>query len=132
VRLTLHDRLQVLQIPGVAKLFGFNGTHSALPQAEIKALRTGLLNGVHAEPHHYLKVWHRARVKSGPRQEMVGILPKKENREWFVISLGLIGRSLAEEVDSLELEPIRTSTRPEFWHKEAHELLLESNCVLHK
>src|SRR5882724_10943079 len=43
VRLALCDRLQVLQVPGVAKLVGFNGTPTALPQEEIDALKKGLV-----------------------------------------------------------------------------------------
>jgi transcription antitermination factor NusG len=42
VRLALRDRLQVLKIPGVAKLVGFNGTPTALPEEEIATLRTSL------------------------------------------------------------------------------------------
>src|SRR6266852_2159395 len=42
VRMALVDRLQVLQIPGVAKLVGFSGTPTALPEGEIEALRTSL------------------------------------------------------------------------------------------
>ena len=32
VRLALRDRLQVLQVPGIANLVGFSGTPAALPQ----------------------------------------------------------------------------------------------------
>src|SRR5712664_1366848 len=46
VRMALVDRLQVLQIPGVAKLVGFSGTPTALPEGEIEALRTSLASGV--------------------------------------------------------------------------------------
>src|ERR1700676_2009875 len=45
VRIALRDRLQVLQIPGVAKLVGFNGAPAALPEEEIEALKKGLLHG---------------------------------------------------------------------------------------
>ncbi len=50
VWLALQRRLQVLQIPGVANLVGCGGSATPLPQEEIDALRTSLLNGVHAEP----------------------------------------------------------------------------------
>src|SRR5580700_8237318 len=32
VRMALRDRLQVMQIPGIARLVGFDGTPSALPE----------------------------------------------------------------------------------------------------
>src|SRR4029077_1760360 len=36
VRLALRDRLQVLQVPGVVKLVGFNGAPAELPQKEME------------------------------------------------------------------------------------------------
>jgi transcription antitermination factor NusG len=107
VRLALRDRLQVLQVPGVAKLVGFNGTPIALPPEEIEVLRAGLQGGLRAGPHPYLKVGHRVRVRTGPLQGLEGILVRKKNVSRFVISLDLIMRSVAAEVDVAELEPVR-------------------------
>src|SRR5713226_7172936 len=56
VHLALRDRLQVLQVPGVAKLVGFNGAPAELPQEEMDALRASLADGIRAEPHPYLKI----------------------------------------------------------------------------
>ena len=106
VHFALRDRLLVLQIPGVAKLVSFNGMPAALPRQEIEALRASLESGVRAEPHPYLKVGRRARVKAGPLAGMQGILVRRKNRSRFVISLDLIMRSVAVEVDALELEPL--------------------------
>jgi transcription termination/antitermination protein NusG len=107
VHLALRDRLRVLQIPGVAKLVGFNGMPTALPNEEIEALKKSLTCGVRAEPHPYLKVGQRLRVRSGPLQGLEGILVRKKNRSRFVMSLDLIMRSVAVEIDMAELEPDR-------------------------
>ena len=104
VRLALHDRLQVLQVAGVAKLVGFSGTPAALPQEEIDALRTSLLNGIRAEPHPYLTVGQKVKVKSGLFSGMTGILVKKKNRVRFVVSVEMIHRSIAIELDEMDLE----------------------------
>jgi transcription antitermination factor NusG len=104
VRLALRDRLQVLQVPGVAKLVGFNGTPAALPPEEIEALRANLASGVRIEPHPYLIVGRRVRVKNGPLAGMQGILLKKKNRARFVVSVELIQRSIAVEMDEADLE----------------------------
>jgi transcription antitermination factor NusG len=106
VRLALHDRLQVLQIPGVAKLVGFNGTPTALPQEEIEALRTSLRIGVCAEPHPYLKVGRRVRVRSGSLAGLEGVLMRRKNGTRLVISLDLIMRSVAVEIDDSEVEAV--------------------------
>ena len=112
VRLGLRDRLRVLQVPGVARLVGFNGLPCALPDSEIEALKAGLASGVRAEPHRYLTVGRRVRVKTGPLAGMEGVLARKKNGARFVISLDLIMRSVAVDVDALELEPCGSNASP--------------------
>ena len=106
VRLALRDRLQVLQVPGVAKLVGFNGLPSALPDSEIEAIQTCLARKAGLEPHPYVQVGRRVRVKAGPLEGLEGIVVRKKNRVRFVISLDLIHRSAAVEVEASDLQPI--------------------------
>ena len=106
VRLALRDRLRVLQVPGVARLVGCNGAPTALPEEEIEALKAGLADGVCAEPHPYLTTGRRARVKTGPLAGLEGILVRRKNRTRFIISLDLILRSVAVEVDVADLYPV--------------------------
>lgn len=106
VRLPLRDRLTVLQVPGVARLVGFSGIPTALPDDEMEALRRGLSGAVAAEPHPFLRVGRRVRVKSGPLASLEGIVVRRKNGMRFVISLDLIMRSVAVEIDTLELEPV--------------------------
>ena len=106
VRLALRDRLQVLQVPGVAKLVGFNGLPSALPDSEIEAIQTCLARKAGLEPHPYVQVGRRVRVKAGPLEGLEGIVVRKKNRVRFVISLDLIQRSAAVEVEASDLQPI--------------------------
>lgn len=110
VRLALRDRLVVLQIPGVARLVGFNGTPAALPEEEIEALKKGLLCGVHAEPHPFLSVGRRVRVKAGPLAGAEGIVIRRKNRLRLIISLDLIRCAAGVEVEAVDLEPIRKGT----------------------
>jgi len=106
VRLLIEDRLRVMQTPGVARLVGFGGRPVALPDHDIEVLRQGLVHEMHAEPHAYLKVGHRVRVKQGSLQGLQGILLRKKNSARFVISIDLIMRSVAVEIDVSQLEPI--------------------------
>jgi transcription antitermination factor NusG len=106
VHFALRDRLQVLQIPGVAKLVGFSGTPAALPLAEIEALRTCVARKVGLEPHAFVHVGRRVRVKAGPLEGLEGIVTRKKNRLRFVIAFDLIQRCAAVEMDGAELEPV--------------------------
>jgi transcription antitermination factor NusG len=104
VRLALRDRMQVLQVPGVARLVGFNGLPCALPDSEIEALKAGLASGVRAEPHPFLTVGRRVRVKAGPLEGLEGIVIRRKNRLRLVISLDLIHRAAAVEVEATDLD----------------------------
>jgi transcription termination/antitermination protein NusG len=104
VRMELRNRLRILQIPGVARLVAFNGVPAALPEDEIDALRVGLASGVRAEPHPYLNVGRRARIKEGPLTGLEGTLLRWKGNWRVVLSLDLIQRSVAVDVDASALE----------------------------
>jgi transcription antitermination factor NusG len=106
VRLALRDRLQVLRVPGVARLVGFNGTATALPNEEIETLKASLANGLRAEPHPFLTVGRRVRIKVGPLEGLEGIVIRRRNRLRLVISLDLIHRAAAVEIETACLERV--------------------------
>jgi len=106
VRLALRDRLRVLQVPSVVRLVGFNGHPAALPDREIEALRASVAMQLRAEPHPYLTVGRRVRIKSGPLAGVEGILTRKKNAFRVVLSLDFILRSAAVEVDISDIERI--------------------------
>jgi transcription antitermination factor NusG len=111
VRILASEKLAVLQVPGVVNLVSFNGELAALPEQEIIALRRGLENHIYAEPCPYLKVGKAVRVIRGPMVGAEGILSRKKDRYRFVISVDVLMRSVAVEVDACDLEVVR-SARP--------------------
>jgi transcription antitermination factor NusG len=106
VRIPLRDQMRVREIPSVATLVGSNGTPTALPDEDICTLQKGFAEGVCAQPHPYLAVGRRVHVVSGPLAGLEGILLKRKNRTRFVISLELIMRSVAVEIDPAELRTV--------------------------
>jgi transcription antitermination factor NusG len=103
VRIALQDRLRVLKIPGVARLVGFNGTPAALPSDEIESLRASLVEGVKVRPHRYLVAGQRVSLRSGPLVGLTGTLVRQKGRTRLVISVDLIQRSVAVELDEADL-----------------------------
>jgi transcription antitermination factor NusG len=106
VRITLRDRLRVQQVPGVARLVGFGGIPTAMPEEEIQALRASLDRGLRAEPHPFLTAGRRVRVTHGPMTGLQGILKRRKSQARLVVSLELIQRAMVVEVDEADLEPI--------------------------
>jgi transcription antitermination factor NusG len=103
VRVNQTHRVRVLELPGVVSIVGAARQPTPLPDAEIEALR----NGIHlsnAEPHRYLKVGERVKIRSGPLEGMTGILTRKKNSLRVVLTLDLIMKSISVEVDEQNLE----------------------------
>jgi len=106
VHLALCDRLKVLQVPGVVRLVGFGGSPTALPDEQMDTLRAGL-SGLRAEPHPFLTVGRRLRIKRGPLAGMEGILLRRKGKFRLVISIDLIQRAIAVDADVVDVEPER-------------------------
>ncbi|MGC2829242.1 MAG: UpxY family transcription antiterminator [Candidatus Acidiferrum sp.] len=106
VRMALTEKLRALQIPGVVRLVGFGGQAAPIDDHEMQALQRGFDGGLLAEPCPYLTIGRRVRVRSGPLQGLEGILSRKKTICRFVLSLHLIQRSMAVEVNAEDLEAI--------------------------
>ncbi len=104
-RIGRSSSTQVLSVPGVLLILGSGREPLPLPDFEVEALRSGL-HLRKFEPHPYLIVGEKARIKSGSLAGMVGVLARKKNNLRVVLTLELIRRSVAVEVDADELERV--------------------------
>lgn len=105
-RFEFPDRVRVLQARGVVRLVGSNGRPSPLAERDIAALRAGITGALRFEPHPYLTVGTRVHILHGPLAGMTGILARKKNCCRVVLSVDLIARSVAVEVDAADIERI--------------------------
>ena len=106
VHTAAQDRSRVLQVPGVVRLVGFNGSPTPMPQEDILRIREFLGQGWRAEPHPYLQTGRRARVVRGPIAGMEGIVLRRKNRTRLVLSFERIQRSMAIEIDEGDMAPV--------------------------
>jgi transcription antitermination factor NusG len=109
VRMTLGERLRVMEVPGVARLVGFDGTPAALPADEIEALRTSIASEARLEPDPFLTVGRRVRIKAGPLAGMEGVLRRRKGSFRVVMSIELIQRSVAVDADAADVEAVSLS-----------------------
>lgn len=105
VHVSAQHRLRVLQLPGVVRFVSFNGNPAVLPGQDIETLRNGLQQNIYAEPHPYLRVGRRVRVMRGPMAGLEGVLSRKKDRLRIVISIDVIMRSVAVELDATDVAP---------------------------
>jgi transcription antitermination factor NusG len=106
VNIAFRRRFDVLSIPGAVRFVAFNGRPAALNDAELAALRNGLDLALRAQPYPYLKTGCRVRVCSGPLCGMEGILIRRKQQVRLVVSLHLIMRSVAIELDAADVVPV--------------------------
>src|SRR5258708_6550370 len=106
VRISLHDRLKVLQVPSVVRLVGFNGVPTALAEEEVEGLRRALAAGLRMEPHPYLTVGRRVRITAGPLAGREGILKRRKGTLRVVLSTELIQRSVFVDIDVSSVVPV--------------------------
>lgn len=105
VKFALRDRLRVLQIPSVVRMVGFGGLLAALPEREMEILRSGISQDPCAEPHPFLIVGRRVHITNGPFAGLEGVLKKKRNNFRVVVTLELIQRAIAVDVDVSDVQP---------------------------
>jgi transcription antitermination factor NusG len=124
VRFSPAHRVRILELPGVVSLVGAARQPAALPDADIEALRNGLplLN---AEPHAYLNVGDRVKVRNGPLAGITGLLVRKKNSVRVVLTLELILKSISVEVDERDLELAAPGSESTSWASdfESREIL---------
>lgn len=104
IRISPHERVRALEVPGVARLVGFKGVPAPLHDQDVACLRVLAQHGI-AQPHPYLRVGRRVRVTSGPLRGAEGILVKRKKNLRVVLSVDLIQRSVVVDVDEADLQP---------------------------
>ena len=100
----LERRLDIVTTPGIHALVSSAGHPAAIPHAEIEGIRRAIESGASIEPHPLLKCGDWVRVKSGPFQEIQGILVRKKNVYRLVLSIEMLGKAASVEIDAFRVE----------------------------
>jgi transcription antitermination factor NusG len=104
-RVARHERVRVLAVPNVVSIVGTKRQPIALETSLIDRLRSGLAVRK-AEPHPYVVVGERARIREGAFSGLEGVVVRYKDGLRVVISLELIMRSIAVEVDATDIEGV--------------------------
>ena len=104
VRIHPRERVRILEVPGVLSLVGFGRTLAPLPDFEIEALRSGM-GQRRVEPHPYLVIGERVRIKAGAMMGLERVLVRKKNNFRLLLALDAILQCVAVEVDADDVEP---------------------------
>lgn len=105
-------RITVLQTNGVVRILGQNGAIEPVPEQELAAVRTVVASRVGCRPHSFLREGSPVRVIRGPLTGLEGLLVNIKNQTRLLVSVNLLSRSVAAEVDLHAVEPIHASGPP--------------------
>jgi transcription elongation factor/antiterminator RfaH len=105
VRLNLDRYRETLRPSGAVSLVKFDERPAEIPDVEVESIRRLVLSELPYNPHPYLKVGRRVRVKSGPLEGCEGILTRKKGLARLVLSINLLQQSVVAEVDADCIEP---------------------------
>ncbi len=98
-RLDPKDRLPLLTIPGVQHFVGIGKVPLPIDEAEIASIKAAISSGMRAEPWPFLSAGQRVRIEEGPLAGLEGILVKERGKHRVIVSVNLLRRSVAVEVD---------------------------------
>jgi transcription antitermination factor NusG len=106
----IERRLDILTTPGIHDLVSNAGQPAVIPAAEIEGIRQAVGSGARMEPHPFLECGEWVRVKCGPLAGLGGILVRKKNVCRLVVSIEMLGKAAAVEIDTVLIE--RLIARP--------------------
>jgi transcription antitermination factor NusG len=104
----LDRRLQVVSTPGAFSFVGPGGQPAAIPQPEIDAIRRALETHLGVQPYPFLKSGDWVRVTAGPLAGIEAVLVREKSLHRLVLSVELLQKSVALEIEAECVEPIGT------------------------
>jgi len=98
-RFDAHRRLPVLLTPGVITVVGRGRIPIPVEDSEIEAIQKVVSTGLQTEPWPYLEVGQSVRIEDGALCGIQGILIGFKGARRIVVSVSLLRRSVALEID---------------------------------
>jgi transcription antitermination factor NusG len=110
-RFDFQNRRPLVTTPGVLQILGNGRVAIPVSDDEISALRLAVTSGMPKQPWPYLEVGQRVRVNYGTLTGLEGILVNVKGNHRVVLSVTLLQRSVAMEVDTAWLSPVKETSR---------------------
>jgi transcription antitermination factor NusG len=100
------NRLPILTIPGVVVIVGTAKTPVAIDENEILAIQAAVKSGLPIQPLQALRIGQRVRIDRGPLCGLEGTLIELRGRHHLVLSVSLLRRAVAVQVEDAEVTSI--------------------------
>jgi len=104
-RFDAQKRLPILVTPGVIAVVGCGKVPLPVDDREIAAIETVVSSGLRAEPWPYLELGQKVRIETDALRGLEGILINFKGNQRIVVSVSLLRRSVALEIDRCCVSP---------------------------
>lgn len=101
-----EHRLDILKVPSVVRIIGFNSEPVPIPADQVDAVKTLVFSKLPYDPFPEMVVGDRVSVRRGPLRGLVGYLVEKKSRFRFVITVDLIQQAVCCEIDAADVEKL--------------------------
>jgi transcription antitermination factor NusG len=98
-RTHVEDRLPVLTTPGVKEIVGVGKVPAPIPDYEIHAVKSFIEQELDVKPWPFLRVGQPVTIQRGPLAGVEGIVEEFRGNYRVIVSITLLQRSIAAEVD---------------------------------
>lgn len=115
-RLDVRRRVPVMATPGVVSIVGFGGAFIPVSAREIATLQRVIHSGLSVEMVPYLSSGGRIRISGGVLKGIEGFLVKTKSNSRVVVSVDLLRRSVAVELDRNSIEGLDSNESSNFLH----------------
>ena len=106
-RFNINARLPIVATPGVMRILGIGRIPTPVNESEIVSIQHVMESGAQAQPHPYVTAGQMVEIESGPLQGLTGIIVRLKGSERLVVSVSLLMRSVAVEIDQNSVRPLR-------------------------
>jgi transcription antitermination factor NusG len=106
IRAELDRKVDVLKTPGVFWFVESGGRACEVPESDVAGIRKIVESSARVEPHRFLKSGEFVQISRGPLAGVQGILTRIKNNYRVVLSVDVLQRGIAVEVDLSMIEPV--------------------------
>jgi transcription antitermination factor NusG len=104
--------LPILTTPGVMSIVGAGKTPVPVEEVEMENIRTLLRSGHAPQPWPFLSAGERVYIERGPLAGLEGIISEADKMYRLVVSVTLLQRSVAVEIDREWARPVTQRAKP--------------------
>jgi transcription antitermination factor NusG len=111
-RIDPNFRLPILTIPGALHFIGVGKVPIPIDELEISTIQQAVRSGLVVQPWAYLSAGQLVRLEQGPLAGLEGVLLETRKQFRVVVSVHLLQRSVAVEIERDWVTPIGADKRP--------------------